>query len=90
MLTKTQVARIEKVSPSYVSKVITGEIDGHKAERIKELLTLKEEDFLPFFADEVFLELCNVAIMKGKTVEVRKRAVILHEMAVKLIQKSKV
>ncbi len=89
MLTKTQIARMENVSPSYVSKVIAGEIDGYKAERIKELLTLKEEDFLPFFADEIFLELCNVAIMKGRTVEVRKRAVILHEMAVKLIQKSK-
>jgi len=89
MLKKTQIAKISGVSKSYVSKVISGEINSSKAELIKILLELKQEDFYPLIADEIFLELCNVAIMRAKNIEVRKRAVLLHEMAIKLMEKYK-
>ena len=89
MLKKAQVAKIEGVSTSYVYKVSKGEIKGPKAERIIELLALKEEDFYPLFADEIFLELCNTAIMRAKNIEVRKRAALLYEMAIKLMEKYK-
>lgn len=90
MLKTKEIAKITKVSESYVRKVSTGEIkDTDKATVISMLLDI-DTHLKEIFSDEKFWDMCETAIAKSRSVEVRKFAVRCQHISEIIRQESKI
>ena len=59
VLKQSEVAKIKGVSPSYVSKAVSGEITTEKANEILNLLAVKQTDIIEIIKDQRFYEICD-------------------------------
>jgi hypothetical protein len=80
-LSHREVGRIIGKSESYVNKALAGKIKTDELDRILMTLTFFEETLPEIFIDERFVEVCDVAILKGKTIRVRQFASRLKDYA---------
>ena len=69
-----QISKTLKVSQSYIYKVKSGEILTDKAYAISLLLEI-ETHLKDIFADERFWDMCECAVARSRSIEVRKFAV---------------
>lgn len=79
-ISKSEVAKIAGVSPSYISKVIAGEIKGEKSDLILFLLDSGFDQIVKdLLTPQIFSDMCELVITKAKSdkkgVEMRKHAV---------------
>jgi predicted transcriptional regulator len=86
IIRKSDIAKITGVTPSYVSKVISGEITGDKADMILFFLNGGYDSIIKeLLCDQAFIDMCNVALAKAKSDEkgcaVRRKAVKCIEWA---------
>jgi len=70
-----EIAKITKVSESYVRKVKAGDIGGNDKATVISMLLDIETHLRDIFADEKFWDMCETAIWRSRSVEVRKFAV---------------
>lgn len=72
------VARILNISQTYVSKALAGKKTGEKSEKIKKIASIDYERIQELIKLEVIDQICEIAIDKGRSAEVKKTACILQ------------
>lgn len=84
------IATITKTSESYVYKVKSGDINKtDKAELITMLLDI-DTHLIDIIADDRFYDLCETAIAKSRSIEVRKFAVRCQHISEIIKNKNKI
>lgn len=87
VLNQAEIAKLQNVSRSYVSKALSGQINTPKAEMIKTLAALTEYHLAILVMDDSFYEVCDAAISYSKSsLKVRKYAMKLQDCREKLLK----
>jgi predicted transcriptional regulator len=80
-MNQKQISRLTGVTQSYVSQIKAGKKkpDGNVSKKILQLIKLPDNYQAQILEDPIMLDICDCAIMRGKTIAVREYAALLKQ-----------
>ena len=80
-MNQKQISRLTGVTQSYVSQIKAGKKkpDGNVSKKILQLIKLPDNYEAKILEDPIMLDICDCAIMRGKTIAVREYAALLKQ-----------
>lgn len=78
-MTIKKIAQLSGKSISYINKVKSGKIKTPD-EYVLQLLDENNDEFEKILSNPLLWEVCETAVMRGKTAEVRKFAILVQQI----------